>query len=94
MMEIQRFLQFRLRDYELVGFWGSCFLSRMKMGRDYQMKISGLKLTPSCLRVRVPVWDYLEGWVSTPGCCQGDLGPLNPSPSSPWEGTVHPLVLK
>ena len=63
-MEIQRFLQFRLRGYELVWFWGSCFLSRMKMGRDYQMKISGLKLTPSCLRVRVPVWDYLEGWVS------------------------------
>ena len=28
------------------------------MGKDCQMKISELKLTPSCLRVRVPVWDY------------------------------------
>ena len=28
------------------------------MGRDYQMKTSELKLTPSCLKVRVPVWGY------------------------------------
>ena len=32
--------------------------------------------------------------LSTPGCGQGDLGPLNPSPSSLWEGIVHSLVLK
>ena len=31
------------------------------MGRDCQRKISELKLTPSCLKVRVPVWDYRRG---------------------------------
>ena len=36
------------------------------MGRDYQTKTFELKLTPSCLKVRVPVWNYTERWVSPP----------------------------
>lgn len=92
-MEIQRLLQFRLRDYELSVILGILLSLRMKMGRDYQMKISGLKLTPSCLRVRVPVWDYLESWVSLlQDVAKGTLDPPNPSPShSLWENLLSTL---
>ena len=31
------------------------------MGRDYQMRTSEPRLIPSCLRVRVPVWDHRGG---------------------------------